>query len=134
MASPKSIKSASAVSPVAPEPAVAAVTADPGQVSAASSQAASRSAGSYGSVKVPFHKNEPPTNQDQTTELTWIEIELVGEDNKPIAGEPYRVVTPEGTQATGTLDEKGFARIDYIQPGTCKVSFPNLDKDAWKKL
>ena len=34
--------------------------------------------------------------------------------------------------ADGTLDEKGHARVDHIDPGTCKVTFPNLDKDAWE--
>ncbi|MFA6045789.1 MAG: hypothetical protein WC718_12470 [Phycisphaerales bacterium] len=134
MASPKSIKSASIVAPAAPEAVIEAITADPGEVSAAKSDALATASGSFGSIKLPAHPGEPPENAEAATELTWIEIELVGEDSKPIAGEPYRVITPEGTEASGTLDEKGFARIDYIQPGTCKVSFPKLDKDAWKKL
>lgn len=134
MASPKSIKSASVVAPAAPDEVQEAIVADPGQVSAAQSTAMTTSAGSFGSVRLPSHTGEPAENQEETAELTWIEIELVGEDSKPIAGEPYRVITPEGTEASGTLDEKGLARIDYIRPGTCKVSFPNLDKDAWKKL
>lgn len=134
MASPKSIKSASVVAPAAPDAVTEAISADPGAVSAAKSEALATAAGSYGSVKLPSHTGTPPESADDDTELTWIEIELVGQDSKPIAGEAYRVITPEGTEASGTLDEKGFARVDGIQPGTCKVSFPNLDKDAWKKL
>ena len=54
-------------------------------------------------------------------------------DGKPVPGEAYRVVLPDGEQvAEGTLDEKGFARVDGIEPGTCKVTFPNLEKQAWK--
>ena len=26
-----------------------------------------------------------------------------------------------------------FARIEGIEPGTCKVTFPRLDKEAWEK-
>jgi hypothetical protein len=50
-----------------------------------------------------------------------------------VPGEPYRVTLPDGTTvADGTLDEKGYARVENIDPGTCKVTFPNRDKSAWK--
>jgi type VI secretion system secreted protein VgrG len=63
----------------------------------------------------------------------WIEIELVDEDGKPVPGENYMITLPDGsTVATGTTDEKGRARVEGIDPGQCKVTFPDLDKDAWK--
>jgi hypothetical protein len=34
-------------------------------------------------------------------------------------------------EISGTLDENGFARVEGIDPGQCKVTFPDLDKDAW---
>jgi type VI secretion system secreted protein VgrG len=50
-----------------------------------------------------------------------------------VPGEEYQVTLPDGsTVASGTLDEKGKARVEGIDPGSCKVTFPNLDKDAWK--
>jgi len=65
---------------------------------------------------------------------SWIEIELVDEEDNPVPGERYKVTLPDGkTVAEGTLDEKGFARVEGIDPGTCKITFPNLDKDAWEK-
>jgi len=65
---------------------------------------------------------------------SWIEIELVDEDDNPIPGERYKVTLPDGkTVAEGTLDENGFARVDGIDPGNCKITFPSLDKDAWEK-
>ncbi len=65
---------------------------------------------------------------------SWIEIELVDEDDNPIPGERYKVTLPDGTTvAEGTLDENGFARVDGIDPGSCKITFPSLDKDAWEK-
>jgi len=65
---------------------------------------------------------------------SWIEIKLVDEEKNPVPGEAYKVILPDGeTVATGSLDEKGFARIEGIDPGTCKITFPNLDKDAWEK-
>ncbi|MCG2747201.1 MAG: type VI secretion system tip protein VgrG [Desulfobulbaceae bacterium] len=77
------------------------------------------------------HKDDDEKNKDKKS---WIEIELVDEDGKPAPGEAYKVTLPDGeTVATGTLDEKGFARIDGIDPGNCKITFPNLDKDSWAK-
>ena len=57
----------------------------------------------------------------------------MGEDDEPVPGEVYRVTLPDGKVAEGTLDEKGFARVEGIDPGTCKVTFPNLDQEAWEK-
>jgi hypothetical protein len=62
---------------------------------------------------------------------TWIEVQLVGEDDKPIPYQQYVVTLPGGATRSGTLDEEGKARIDGIPAGTCKVSFPDLDKDVW---
>ena len=33
----------------------------------------------------------------------------------------------------GALDGKGQARIEGIDPGTCKVLFPNRDAKDWKR-
>jgi hypothetical protein len=57
---------------------------------------------------------------------------LTDEHGKVVPGEPYRLVLPDGqTLAEGTLDEKGFARVEGVDAGSCKVTFPNLDKSAW---
>jgi type VI secretion system secreted protein VgrG len=63
----------------------------------------------------------------------WIEIVLVDEQGRPVEGEDYEVTVPDGTVVTGTLDSKGHARIDGIDAGTCKVTFPNLEKQTWKR-
>ena len=74
-----------------------------------------------------------PNSEENKKKKSWIEIELLDQDNKPVPGEKYRITLTDGTTlAEGTLDEKGFARVDNIDPGTCKVTFPELDKDAWK--
>ena len=46
-----------------------------------------------------------------------------------------KITLPDGsTVASGTTDEKGRARVDGIDPGTCKVTFPELDRDAWEPM
>lgn len=62
---------------------------------------------------------------------SWIEIQLIGEDDQPIPGETYAIELAGGKIVTGTLDAQGTARLDGIPGGLCKVSFPNIDKDAW---
>ena len=62
----------------------------------------------------------------------WIEIEMVGEDNSPCPGESYSVKCPDGSLQTGNLNQLGFARVALDQPGAYGISFPDLDKDAWK--
>lgn len=101
----------------------------PGQSAAAGSAMGGAGAASASS-NAPWHNPDDPENKDKKN---WIEIELLDQDNKPVPGEPYRITLPDGqTLAEGTLDEKGFARVDGIDPGTCKVTFPQRDKRSWK--
>jgi hypothetical protein len=78
----------------------------------------------------------PPPASARAAEaaLTWIEIKLIGEDDKPIPGEAYRVELVDGSVREGRLDAEGFVRIDQIDPGTCTVTFPALDEEAWQRI
>jgi type VI secretion system secreted protein VgrG len=106
-----------AVPPIPPLVAAVAADASPGKDVAS---------------QAPTHKE--PTDEEEKKKKSWIEIELVDEEDNPIPGEKYKITLPDGkTVATGTLDENGFARVEGIDPGSCKITFPNLDKDAWEK-
>ncbi|MDI7259571.1 MAG: hypothetical protein QME90_06595, partial [Thermodesulfobacteriota bacterium] len=108
---------ASLVPPVAPSPPDAAADAVPGK-----------------DVSSQEKRHKDPTDEEEKDKKSWIEIELFDEEDNPVPGERYKVTLPDGkTVAEGTLDEKGFARVDGIDPGSCKITFPNLDKDAWEK-
>lgn len=76
-------------------------------------------------------ESEPSTTESRRIN-TWIEIELVDEDGLPIAGERYRVTAPDGEQFEGTVDGNGRAKVWGVEPGTCKISFPDLDSEAWR--
>lgn len=127
----KSGTAGSIVQPLAPKAAVEAANADPGAVTSASSKTTTGKSGKLTQPPVKPYK-PPETQEEKERKCSWIEIEMVGEDDKPIAGERFQVTLPDGSVAEGTLDDKGFARVDGFEPGSCKVSFPDLDQDAWE--
>ena len=61
----------------------------------------------------------------------WIEIILVDMEGKPMSGVKYRITPPGGTPKEGRLNQHGQAGLYEIEPGNCKVTFPDLDKEAW---
>ncbi len=124
---------AALVSPLAPAVPALADNAVPGSM--ASPHAGSPGHSAHMSLQrvipsdAPTHDPDSPENQ---VKKHWIEIELVDEDGNPVPGEPYKITLPDGTTvADGTLNEKGWARVENIDPGTCEVTFPTLDKETW---
>lgn len=77
---------------------------------------------------------EPEPLQDAPVATSKIIIELVGEDDRPIPGERYRLVLPDRSVREGKLDSHGCALVTGLPSGTCKVSFPNLDEEAWEPI
>ena len=62
----------------------------------------------------------------------WIEIILVDMDGNPVPNVRYKITPPGGdSPKEGRLNEHGQAIYDQIESGECKVTFPDLDKDAW---
>lgn len=118
------------VPPTAPAEAEIADNADPGDKEPTyKQQREAKPPAEQEAANAPSHKEKSEENKDKKS---WIEIELVDDEGKPIPGEKYRVTLPDGsTLAEGTLDEKGQARVESLDPGSCKVSFPDLDKDSW---
>ena len=125
----------SLVSPISPLAAAVADDAKPGDLGAfsksgQSADGAGSSSSSSAASNAPWHDPNSPENQDKKH---WIEIKLVDEEGNPVPGEQYQITLPDGsTVASGTLDNKGSARVQNIDAGTCKVTFPNFDQDAWK--
>jgi hypothetical protein len=86
-----------------------------------------------------FHNDPAPAPapeyapvENEIVEAHTVEIELVDVDGNPVPSEPYRITLPDGTVRTGTLDDRGKARITGIeQGGTCQVCFYQRDAEAW---
>jgi len=131
MPSPKTGKAGTPVDPAEPAKAEEADNAEPGEVDKVKAEQRQTRTGKYGSVKTNPYK-PPETEEGTEGKTSWIEIELVGEDNKGIPGERYRVILPDNSVAEGTLDPDGWGRVEGFEQGTCKVCFPDLDKEAWE--
>lgn len=71
------------------------------------------------------------TAGDKLRMRTYVEVQLIGEDDKPIPREEYAITLPGGKTVTGNLDASGVVRVDGLPAGLCKISFPKLDKEAW---
>ncbi len=71
---------------------------------------------------------------DRRAVKTWIEIRLIDDEGNPVPNEKYRLVLPDGSTAEGSLDANGWARRDDIDPGSCQVSFPNIDGPLWRPV
>jgi type VI secretion system secreted protein VgrG len=130
---PASGQAGNAVAPAAITAALDADKADPGEVAEIKAEQIQTKKGKYGSTPIKPHK-PPETKEEKEQKNSWIEIELVGEDDSPIPGETYRIALPDGSVVEGTLDDKGLARVEGIDPGTCQITFPNLDQEAWQKI
>jgi len=119
------------VAPAEPTVSEDADVADPGEIAEMKAQQQESGEGKYGSTPVDPHK-PPETEQEKEEKPSWIEIELVDKDDHPIPGEAYKIVLPDESVKTGTLDQAGFARVEGIAPGTCQVTFPDMDGRSWE--
>lgn len=72
-----------------------------------------------------------PAAAENEEKTNWIGIRLKDRYGKPVPGQDYRIELPGGEIYTGTLDDKGEAKVEHIDPGTCKVSFPGIAD--WRK-
>ncbi len=76
-----------------------------------------------------------PSEIDEKKGTHYLKIKLVDEDGNSVPGEPYEVKLPDGKVVKKNLDAEGKVHIKGIkESGSCKVSFPKIDKDAWKRL
>ncbi len=131
MPSPKDGSACTIVPPAEATEAKDADDAIPGEVETIKAQQRQSGTGKYGSQPVdPYVPPETPEEKEIKTH--WIEIVLVDEADKPVPGALYKVITPDNKVKVGTLDAKGYARVDDIVAGSCQISFLKLDQEAWE--
>jgi hypothetical protein len=80
-------------------------------------------------------ESSPGIIQAELPAVAWLEIELVDDEGRPLAGEPYKIVPGDGSEPKEDfLDNEGFARIHGLSPGSCKVIFPRRDSACLEPL
>ena len=63
---------------------------------------------------------------------SFLEFSVADEEGKPLAGHRYRLELPDESVAEGIVGMDGKVRIDGVEKGSCKISFPELDKSSWE--
>jgi hypothetical protein len=121
MASAESTKMGSLVVPAKAKQAKEADTAVTGDVSSW-----------QGEVRKKQRTGEKKEGRPDKEKKGWIEVQLVDEKGKGIPGVPFEVTDPEDFVHSGTTDDRGIGRVEGIAEGTCKVTFPYLDAEAWE--
>jgi hypothetical protein len=131
MPSPRSGNACNLVAPAGPDAAQDADNADPGVVEKAKAEQQQLGKGKYGTQPTKPFKPGQDDDPDQKP-VHWVAIELKTEQGDPVAGEPYQITLPDGRVTSGTLNDKGRARVDGIpEGGTCQITFPKMDKESW---
>ena len=104
----------------------------PGKITAAKTAAAKAAAVQQEKEQT---EKEDEKKDEATKEKTWIEIVLVGDDDKPIkTSERYVITLPDGKKREGTLRDGKvkLSELEFDAGAACKLTFPDLDKEAWE--
>ena len=64
---------------------------------------------------------------------TWVEIELIDQECRPVRGVKVEVTLPDGKVTPGTLSDEGVFRVNNIDIASSKVTFPDLDGREWAR-
>jgi phage baseplate assembly protein gpV len=72
----------------------------------------------------------PASTTEEEQHKHYIEIQVNDQNGDPLPGEYFEIITPEGTLASGSTDDKGYARVDGIDPGNATITFPRRDKSV----
>ncbi|MCP4248479.1 MAG: type VI secretion system tip protein VgrG, partial [bacterium] len=128
---PVTAPTAKATSPAKPEDPAQADSSKPGKDTRY--DGAEEMAEAEPLEEVPGQEFEPAEEEEVVT--SWIEIELVDEADRPVAGEYFEILAPDGkTLYKGSLDANGQAHRTVRGQGECQISFPNLDMEAWERI
>ena len=132
MPSPKSGSAGSLVAPKAPEAALEADVADPGEVEEVKAEQRQTQTGKYGSALV-AGADGGSEEELEDAPTSWISFDLKDDKGNAVPNEPYEVTLADGSIRTGSLDGEGRARLNGIPPGQCQIKFPQKDKNELRR-
>jgi hypothetical protein len=87
-----------------------------------------------GGGKGPNQIDPPDIDPPKEDKKTFVAVQLLTDEPepKPVPFKRYRITLPDSSVREGQLDQFGKARVNDIDPGTCKISFPDFDAADWK--
>jgi hypothetical protein len=112
------------------------LTSIQGTLTESSAASSAASASSTAAATTPLQDEEAAqaasagATEAAAEEAHFIELELKDEEGKPVPDAAYFVELPDGSTKSGRTDANGYARIDGVDPGTAKISFPEFDQDS----
>ena len=83
-----------------------------------------------GSAQSPSQNGQGPGAVVLSCQKCWVEVELLDDDSKPVAGEAWWIKLPDGNVREGKLDANGRVKLEGIPCGECIVRFPRCDYEA----
>jgi len=74
---------------------------------------------------------EPPPPPEEEA-LTWIQIEVIDEDDAPIGGVAVRLTTADKSVQNARTSREGVVYAHGLKPGNVTVEFPDIDAADWE--
>jgi uncharacterized Zn-binding protein involved in type VI secretion len=73
----------------------------------------------------PAKSEQKPPKKEEQKKKEWIEVVVKDENGKPIIGEKYEIELPDGLIKRGVTDMNGKVKLQGLDPGQCKITFPD---------
>ena len=77
--------------------------------------------------------DDPEGSSGSTPKTTWLEIQMNDRGGFGVANTRFRLESPDGQIIHGVTDGNGLARVEGLEPGNHKITFPDLPQDGFKK-
>lgn len=77
-----------------------------------------------GDLELPVPPPPPDRQSLVEDELSFLELELLDDDDEPFANEPLLVTFPDGEVRRAKLDRAGYVFFSAVPPGQYKIEFP----------
>jgi len=61
----------------------------------------------------------------------WLIIELYDDENNLIPNEKFIIHLPDGTKKKGSLNSKGFSKLEDLPPGKVEIEYPESDAEHY---
>ena len=129
MPDPKDCEAPTIVKPTKPKVAEDADKTDPGQVEELAQRQKETGEGKYGKTPIKAHKKDSEENKDKKN---WVEVHLINDEDEPVPGAAVEIELPDGSVASGSTNAEGKFKVTNIDPGSCKITFVELDEEAWE--